>query len=68
MHTQQTVTIIGSLPDGLANTMVPAITMYPELNSLLNHGMYIDSFRQKQISPGRYLLTFNFRYNVAELT
>lgn len=63
MHTQETVAIIGSLPEGLANTMVPAIRMYPELNSMLNHGMHIESCKQIMISPGRYLLTFIFRYN-----
>ncbi len=67
MHTQEVVTVIGRLPDGLTNaTMEPVIKMYPELNSMLNHGMYIESCKQRLISPGRYILTLIFRYNNTE--
>lgn len=59
MQTQEIITLITRLPKEIKE---PVVKKYPELNSLLNNGMYIESCQQTLIADDRYILTFIFKY------
>lgn len=62
-HKQEVVTLIVQIPKKSSN---PTLKHYPELNTLFEKGMYIETSSQCRLSKKQYSITFVFRhYNTA---
>jgi hypothetical protein len=63
IHKQKVVTLIVDTPNKKTKS---CLHEYPELSSLFEQGLYIESFNQCRLSKKKFSITFVFRhYNSA---